>query len=734
MRGGKLIYIISAGFILGTILLIYIQFNSTKNINTLINGNQRLTEEFTVSNELTELGRNIVLMDSKIRGVVNTSDTLFIEGLHREISAIEAQLIQLQQLSDQDSSVLYIDVLDTLVKRRLQLSDQILQTLFNQGKKAAEQLIASRRGKELTDSILHLTSKIDSTRKKILINTVNEIDDSGRSALTFNTILTVIVLTSAGLLFWYIINIIRQQIGLIRELRSSEEQVLKSSRIKEEFLANMSHEIRTPLNAILGFTDLLQQKELDQGSKDFVNTIHHSGETLLTLVNDILDLSKIEAGGMRLDMKPFSISSITHAMNQLFLPKALEKGLTFKTEMEGYIPDLVIGDVTRVKQILVNLIGNALKFTEKGEVIVRVSGKNISTNRIELSISISDTGIGIDASSINQIFERFEQGEAHIHRQFGGTGLGLYIVRQLVSLQNGEINVESTKGKGSRFTVTLPFELADETAMQQEQISPSPAEEKSITGKVLIVEDNPVNQQLIRHLLESFQLEITIAGSAEEAIRHLQHQRFQLILMDIQLPGMNGYEATTYIRHTLQLNIPIVAMTANAMSGEYEKCIAAGMNDHLSKPLRRVQLISVLKRYLSETNLQEQEIAQSSIHNYQYIDLGYMKEIGRGNKEYEQMATDLFIRQLPEEMNSLRKACAMGDYEQIKQLTHQLRTTISVMGLNEQLSPLFLAIEKEHITQKEQQVIFEKIEQIATAALKEAGAYKEILMKADPSC
>jgi CHASE3 domain sensor protein len=309
---GKIVYYILAGFVTGTLLLIYIQYNSSKNINKLITGNEQLINEFNVSSELKDLENDISEVETKINRTVATKDPSHIEGLKVQIAAIEGNLDQLQKVSDDDSSVKYIDVLDTMVHRKLRFGDEVLDLFNIAGKAAAERLIATNRDKLLSDSIVVTIHKIDSTRKKILAEATASIDRSGKKALQFSAILTALVLITAAGLFWYIINTIRRQLRLISDLNISEKKVKESARVKENFMANMSHEIRTPMNAILGFANLLQRQNLDPNSKEYVQSIQRSGENLLAIINDILDLSKIEAGMMRIEASPFSIRGLLH--------------------------------------------------------------------------------------------------------------------------------------------------------------------------------------------------------------------------------------------------------------------------------------------------------------------------------------------------------------------------------------------------------------------------------------
>jgi signal transduction histidine kinase len=319
MRSKRIISHILIAFIAATFFLIYVQYNSAKNISSLINGNEKLLDEYRVNTDLKELAREVVTDESNIRGAVATKDTSHVRKLEAEIAAVQNDLLLLQKISDDDSTIKKVDELDDLVKVKLQWIKGVLD-----GKSTAEELIASERAKRLTDSILLLAQNIETNRHAILSRLTASNDISGQKAQRFNTILIALMLICGAGLFWYIINIIRKQSSLIVQLNISEKKVKEAAMVKENFMANMSHEIRTPMNAILGFTNLLQRKNLDEESKEYVQTIQKSGEMLLTIINDILDLSKIEAGMMRIESAPFSMHGLLHSFETMFAAKMAE--------------------------------------------------------------------------------------------------------------------------------------------------------------------------------------------------------------------------------------------------------------------------------------------------------------------------------------------------------------------------------------------------------------------------
>ena len=418
----------------------------------------------------------------------------------------------MQKISDDDSTVKEVDQLDSLVQIKLKFNKEILDSFYLKGKSAAEKLIATNRGKRLNDSILLLAQNIENTRQQILTKLTISNDNNGQKAQQFNTILFALVLICGAGLFWYIIITIRKQLSLIEQLNISEKKVKESAQVKENFMANMSHEIRTPMNAILGFTNLLQRKNLDEESKEYVQTIQKSGENLLAIINDVLDLSKIEAGMVRIESAPFSVRGLLHSIGVMLKPKADEKQLQLVVDVAEAVPDILDGDATRLTQILVNLVGNALKFTDKGTVSIRITNDGVSGNVINTGITVSDTGIGIEKEKLKHIFDRFQQAEDSVTRKYGGTGLGLSIVKDLVLLQNGTIDVQSEPGKGTSFKLIIPYKISGDKV-----ISNLPGE-TSLGGQadfenicILVAEDNEINQSLIKHLFKSWNLKYELA-------------------------------------------------------------------------------------------------------------------------------------------------------------------------------------------------------------------------------
>ncbi|MDP2387797.1 MAG: ATP-binding protein [Bacteroidota bacterium] len=390
----------------------------------------------------------------------------------------------------------------------------------------------------------------------------------------------------------------RAVLNILEDYSEAKEKAEESTKLKEAFLANMSHEIRTPMNAIIGFSDILSKRMLGDQEREYVKTIKSAGENLLTIINDILDISKIEAGMMDFEEHTFSVKEILKSLNVMLMGKAKEKNLELIFSCEEDVPDNLLGDPTRLTQIIINLAGNAIKFTQKGKVhvhakVLKDDGDGHKDGNILVKFSVTDTGIGIPPDKLEHIFERFRQAESHITRKYGGTGLGLSIAKQLVELQGGTLTVSSKFESGSVFSFCIPYKKSIEVLAAHNIESEKYNMEELSKIKILLVEDNKLNVMLILSLFSEYNLKLQVAENGSVAIEKIKQNNgstplttcFDIVLMDMEMPVMNGYEAATTIRSELKNKIPIIAMTAHAMAGEREKCLSLGMNDYISKPI-----------------------------------------------------------------------------------------------------------------------------------------------------
>ncbi len=403
------------------------------------------------------------------------------------------------------------------------------------------------------------------------------------------------------------------------ELKESREQADRESQIKSEFLANMSHELRTPLNSIIGLTRMLyEDKALDDDHRDMIGVAYRSADNLLDIVNDILDLSKVESGQMVLENITFSLQEVVDNVTETMLPLSSEKGLTFTCNFSAENLPYFTGDPMRLGRIMMNLVSNAVKYTDKGGVTVDILHHEIDAGRARVDFSVTDTGIGIPKDKQHRIFGKFMQGDSSITRRFGGTGLGLHITKQLVDMMGGEIGFDSAEGIGSRFWFRIPFVISetrpviDKGAFRREKVIRLPPENRkpSIEMKVLLAEDHLLNQAFMRRLLPRLGLEhFEIVESGKAVLEAVDKDEYDLILMDCHMPVMSGYDATKEIRKREKSaggHLPIVAMTADAMTGTRDRCLKAGMDDYISKPINAEELRYILGRWITFPDEQDE--------------------------------------------------------------------------------------------------------------------------------
>lgn len=719
-------YFLLSIFVVAILLIDFLQFNSNRSIDRLINGNENMLNGFEVKANLQRLQTDIAALESKARGTVISDAGISPAHLDAEIKAITASLQRVTTLTADSSVQPLLNRLNQLVTSRIRFHQALLDTFRLQGKVAAERMINNQESKSITDSIKNTCAQIDGLHQSAITSFTLQADRNGRRAKTLGVIIALIAVASVFFIFTYITYKVRQQQALIERLNVSEKKARDAAAVKENFLANMSHEIRTPLNAVLGFTHLLQRKQLDAESAAYVQTIQHSGENLLHVVNDILDLSKIEAGMLRIEAAPFSLRLVVHSVEAMFQPRLAEKDVLMHVTIDEQLPDLLDGDATRLTQVLVNLAGNAAKFTEKGMIAITVGGKETDHDTVKVVLTVKDTGIGIEEEKLKTIFERFEQAEDSVTRKYGGTGLGLAIVKDLVELQNGSITVKSKPGEGTEFTIELSYHIV--TGNRSATVLPEhkqllPDEMKQV--KLLVAEDNVMNQLLLKYLFDEKKIAYDVAANGNEVIELLKKNSYDLVLMDIQMPEMDGYTTTQEIRNTLQLQLPVIAMTAHAMTGEREKCLEYGMNEYISKPIREELLFDLIKKFVptNNNNPTARNTLTDTTASYTYINLDYLKEVGMGNRNYEKKITEQFMSLLPDQLLQLQILYKQGKTSEVQQTAHSMKTTIAVMGLNTLLDPLLDKLEYKLLDEKDFTETYTALQAVCNSSLQEAELF-----------
>lgn len=477
---------------------------------------------------------------------------------------------------------------------------------------------------------------------------------------------------------------ITDRIQLEEELRQAKEEAIRNAKIKENFLANMSHEIRTPMNAILGFSELLLQTNLSTNQEDYSNAIYSSAENLLVVINDILDLSKIESGKFELDKFNFDFHQKIQTISTIFKINTTQKKLNYIVDIDPSIPTYMYGSPNRIIQVLMNLLSNAVKFTHQG--FVKLIIKKVA-HKEELLFEIIDSGIGISSEKLDYIFENFTQAEDYTTRVYGGTGLGLSISQKLVNLMGGQLDVRSELGKGSTFFFTIPFKAGRAPLFQKTAIAATKTSPQKKQLKILAVDDNILNRKLIAAHLKLFNYTFDLATNGQEALDLAKANSYDLILMDIQMPIMDGLQATAQIR-AINKTIPIIAITAHALKREKQKCIEIGMNDYLAKPFRKEELHELLIKYVGYASpTQEITYTASAVDTNDHISPREQLDSSKLLKDFggdEAMVKEilvLFDEGVKEFLVVLQKALKTEDLPAIRKIAHRIKPNFELFRL-----------------------------------------------------
>ncbi len=473
----------------------------------------------------------------------------------------------------------------------------------------------------------------------------------------------------------------------ISQRKKDAEELLRAQKTKELFLANISHEIRTPINGIAGMATLLSQNPNSKDRVTYLNAISSAADNLKVIINDILDLASIESGKLKFEEIGFNLTDLVNSMIDSFRVQATEKNLKLWYAMDAGTNTILMGDPVRLNQILINLISNAIKFTNEGEIKINFSTEKEKSGKLLLKFDVTDTGIGIPKEKLKKIFESFSQADASVTRKYGGTGLGLTIVKQLVKLQHGSIKVHSEEGKGSTFSVAIPYKIGNaENIIQVSGLKRKGKDFVNSLSKVnlLLVEDNDINRLYASNILKGWGCNFQLAENGYVAIEQVKSHDFDLILMDIQMPVMDGFETTKAIRSmdTAKSQVPIIALTANATRKDIEKCLTSGMNDYVAKPFTPDDLYKVMVKYVKSEIKQAVPTQQLTNNKENKFDLSYLKTVSNNNTEFIKEMIETFQVSIPKSVEEIRANLANKDWEKLSRSIHKIKPSLALMGLN----------------------------------------------------
>jgi PAS domain S-box-containing protein len=590
-----------------------------------------------------------------------------------EVALVQNQE-RLQSILDNATSLIYIKDLEgryLLVNKQFK---EVLNVTESEiiGKTDFDfaDLEQARRFKETDEKVIK-------TAKPVELEQIIEVDNGKHSLL-----ITKFPLLDAQNNIYGISGIatdISERVQQLEELKQAKKIAEDAKTLQEQFLANMSHEIRTPMNGIQGMTDLLLDTPLAENQHDFAKTIKRSADNLVVIINDILDFSKIKAGKLTIEKIDFNLKEVVENVTAVFNHRVKEKGLDFSILVDENIPSTLQGDPYRLNQILVNLIGNAIKFTPSGSVKIGISLREKKEREVILDFAVTDTGIGIKNDKINEIFESFTQASVETSRKYGGSGLGLAITKQLLEMQNGKISVESVESQGTTFRFSIPFGYSK----ANNKLFFNGKKLKDYHGflkgkKFLVAEDNKVNQKVIENVLQKAGAVADIANNGLEAISFLKERNhYDIIIMDLQMPEMDGYAATKYIRNVMNISTPVIAMTASALKGEKSKCIEIGMNDYLTKPFEFSAFYERISNLLSDKK-EEQMIAKTvDEEKNELFDLTMLEELD--DNEYLSQMIEIFLSMTAVELTEMEKQLDADEFENIYKNAHKLKSSTGLM-------------------------------------------------------
>jgi signal transduction histidine kinase/ActR/RegA family two-component response regulator len=617
------------------------------------------------------LGKSVTDFEYKVRKYMLSGDSTLITQIPDEEKKLNRSIVLVTEKLRNAAPSPEVFELRVILQKKLAFEKSLLDSYNVKGRLAATELMLSDESLMLKRLLSDQSEKIYQAAHAGIAKLETRLDADRVAIISLDYaiphLISFIFLLIAGFILFKILQAIR----LNKNLQEAVEKEQKAQLVKDQFMDNMTHELRSPLNSVLGYTNLLLRSPLNGEQAKFVKSIRTSGELLLNVINEVLDFSKVKSGYIHFSNDPFSFGDQMNALSDIVRDKITEKDLAFECIVDSEIPDTLKGDPGKLLQVLLNLTSNAIKFTPAGKVTVTATCKHKTQERIAIAISVADTGIGIPPDKLPHIFERFFQVEGGVGKTHAGTGLGLSITREMLALQGGTISVESESGKGTIFHVEISYEIQRETDEEDGDGGEDDHMRLQLpySMKVLVVDDNTMNRELVAFILRDFGVKYTLVPGGHEALTLLAREQFDVVLMDLQMPGMDGKETTRRMREELKCDVPVIALSAYAQALEKQKCLEAGMDAYLTKPVKEKDLFETLEIYAP---------AAAPVT----IDTGYLKKIAGDNTEYIETVILKVADRLPREIEELKNAIYQNNHEKVNILAHDMKTTFAVLGVS----------------------------------------------------